>query len=116
MIFYYARRKGKCQWCEGEIDHGDFCVKQFIEKGNSGYLLTYHYDCYVQATIENIRERAVKYIGEHDPMKKLGRPVVYSDSKEAYRTKRLIRYHKEKGHVSKTQELEMKLAALIRHL
>ena len=117
MIFYFAKKETNCKWCGAVIMRNDFCVKQFIQNKTSsgGYLIVYHYDCFVQATIEHIRKEAIEFMAEHNPNKKIGRPVIYADGKEANKIKRLIRYHKEKGHVSKVQELEMKLAALIRH-
>lgn len=118
MIFYFAKKETECKWCGAVIQKKDFCVRQFIHNrtGNSGYLITYHYDCFVQATIEHIRKEAVDFLTEHNTEKKLGRPPIYADPKEANKLRRLIRYHREKGHVTKINELEVKLAMNVRHL
>jgi hypothetical protein len=116
MIFYYAKRQGQCKGCTSEIQRDDFCVKQFIHFGDngSGYLVTYHYDCFIKATLEHIRKEAIKFISSHDKNKKVGRPIIYTDGKQANRIKCLIRYYSKQESTTKVQELELSLSGLIR--
>ena len=117
MLFYYAKREGTCRGCGGGITRDDFCVKQFIKNKDfpSGYILTFHYDCFIDATLEHIRLEAVKYISAHNSNGKLGRPSVYTDGKKADSLKHLIKYYKDKGNTTKTLELEKELAKLVIH-
>lgn len=116
MIFYHAKRNGKCVECKGEIGQSDFCVKQFIKSGSGqGYLLTFHYDCFIKATIEHIRIEASNYIAEHSDNKKSGRPTIYTDGKKADSLKHLIKYYSKQGSTTKVLELELELAGLIKH-
>jgi len=117
MLFYYAKRKGACWGCGGDIVRNDFCVKQFIKNSSprGGFLLTFHYDCFLVSTLEHIRKEAVKFVSQHYPNKKMGRPPVYTDGKKADSLKHSIKYFREHGNTTRMQEAELELAQLIRH-
>ena len=117
MIFYYAKKEGNCLYCKGKINRNDFCVKQFLENKDTGFklMLTFHYDCFIPATIEHITKEANKFISQHTAHPKSGRPCKYTDGKTANNLKNLIKYYHKQGNTTKVLELEIALSRLIQH-
>lgn len=119
MIFCYAKKPDICSWreCKGAIDRGDFCVREYMENQNTGqgFSRMFHYDCYLDYTLEKIRKWAINWQGTQNKPVKVGRPSVYTDGKLARNLQCLIKYHASRGHVSKTHDLELKLSKLIKH-
>ena len=116
MIFFYAKGTGNCKTCgSGTINRNDFCVKEFMKNKDTGqgFSVTFHYDCYLNYTLENIRRWATNWQSAQNKRVKIGRPQIYTNGKRANQLKSLIKYYKNKGKPWRITELELELSKLI---
>jgi hypothetical protein len=110
MKFYFAKRPMKCLVCHLDIKKGELYIRN-THKGTDGhwYSFSHHYECYITAFTERVRQDALYYMGKLPRPKKPGKPQIHYNPKEVNRLKSLIRYHVNKGNTELANIAKAKL-------